>query len=105
MASRRSSTRIPGDAEVTRAGRRSRGGGGAASKKRRAAGGATVDAVFGSRSDVLRVLNYFKANCRSHKSQRFFLVEKYFRLRDLGAFKSDNPYHNEWLSFKAKWDK
>lgn len=58
-----------------------------------------------SRSDVLCVLNYFKANCRSHKSQRFFLVEKYFRLRDLGAFKSDNPYHNEWLSFKAKWDK
>jgi ribosome modulation factor len=58
-----------------------------------------------SRSDVLNVLDYFKANCRSHKSQRFFLVEEYFRLRDLAAYKLDNTNHYEWLAFKAKWDK
>jgi hypothetical protein len=47
MASRRSSARLAGDAEVTQAVGRSGGGGGAASKKRAAAGGATVEELFG----------------------------------------------------------
>jgi hypothetical protein len=47
MASRRSSARIPGDAEVTQAGGRSGGAGGVASKKRAAAGGTMVEEVFG----------------------------------------------------------
>jgi hypothetical protein len=47
MASRRSSARLAGDAEVTQAVGRSGGGGGAASKKRAAAGGTTVEEVFG----------------------------------------------------------
>jgi hypothetical protein len=58
-----------------------------------------------SRADVMRVTEYFKTHCRSNKSQRFLLVDEYFRLRDLGAFKPDNINHNKWLAFKQQWDK
>lgn len=58
-----------------------------------------------SRADITRVLDYFKSHCRSNKSKRFFLVDEYFRLRDLGAFKSDSALCNEWLAFKEKWEK
>jgi hypothetical protein len=58
-----------------------------------------------SRADITRVLDYFKSHCRSNKSKRFFLVDEYFRLRDLRAFKSDSTLCNEWLAFKDKWDK
>ena len=58
-----------------------------------------------SRADVLQVLEYFKANCRSNKSKRFLLVNEYFRLRDLKAFKSDSFCHDEWLTFVKQWNK
>ncbi|KAL6492624.1 cytochrome c oxidase subunit 1 [Orobanche gracilis] len=43
-----------------------------------------------SRKDVIMMLSYFKSNTfRSHKSRRFFLIEEYYSLYDLKAFK---PY-------------
>jgi hypothetical protein len=58
-----------------------------------------------SRDDILRVVEYFKLHCHSNKSQRFYLINEYFRLRELNAFKPDNSKHNEWLTFKEKWSK
>jgi hypothetical protein len=58
-----------------------------------------------SREDVTRVAEYFKSYCRSNKSNRFFMMDKYFELRDLEAFKSDSYLHGEWLAFKQLWDK
>ena len=58
-----------------------------------------------SLTDVVRVAEYFKTHCRSDKSQRFFLVGKYFELKILKAFEPDNVKHNEWLTFKNLWDK
>lgn len=56
-----------------------------------------------SRRDVLRVCEYFKKYCRSHKSKRFYLVDEYFRLRDLKAYKPNSDYYKEWLAFKENW--
>lgn len=59
-----------------------------------------------SRENILQMLDYFKVNkCRSHKSQRFYLVEEYFKLRDLSAFKPESPHHKVWKIFIKKWDK
>lgn len=40
-----------------------------------------------SQKDVIRVAEYFKSHCRSNKSNRFFMIDKYFELREL---KPDN---------------
>ena len=45
-----------------------------------------------SREDVLELTDYFKGKCRSHKSQRFFLVNEYFHLRDIKAYKEDSVH-------------
>lgn len=59
-----------------------------------------------SRDDIFIMLSYFKnAKCRSSKSQRFYLVEEYFRLRDINAFQKDNIYHKAWENFITKWKK
>jgi len=59
-----------------------------------------------SREDVLTTLEYFKhSKCRSHKSHRFFLIEEYFYLRDLEAFKPDSIHHKVWQAFIVKWNK
>lgn len=55
-----------------------------------------------SREDVIRVSEYFKLCCRSNKSNRFSLIKEYFTLRDLQAFKPNNPKYCHWLEFKAK---
>jgi hypothetical protein len=64
-----------------------------------------------SREDILapllrtpgRVLDYFRDKCRSHKSHRFFLIKKYYILRDLEAFKIDSIHHKAWLAFMQQW--
>ena len=56
------------------------------------------------RADILKITAYFKAKCKSNKSVLFFLVDDYFRLLDLHAYKSDNIHHNDWLLFVAKWE-
>lgn len=59
-----------------------------------------------SREDIMKMLNYFKSShFRSHKSKRFFLIEKYFKLYDLQAYKEDSIHHKAWLSFMEKWNK
>lgn len=58
-----------------------------------------------SREDVLRISEYFKNNCRSFKSQRFSLINEYFALKDLQAFKPNHPHFNKWIEFKTKWFK
>lgn len=50
-------------------------------------------------------LEYFKLNCYSFKSKRFFLVEEYYRLCDLKRFKLNSVYYNEWLKFEKIWFK
>lgn len=59
-----------------------------------------------SRKDVIMMLDYFKSNTfRSHKSRRFFLIEEYYSLYDLKAFKPDSIHHKAWLAFLDKWNK
>lgn len=57
-----------------------------------------------SRADVLQMSNYFIGKTRSNKSKRFFLINDYFRLLDLKAWKSDNIHHKAWIDFMGKWD-
>ena len=59
-----------------------------------------------SREDIMKMLNYFKSShFRSHKSKRFFLIDNYFKLYDLQAYKEDSIHHKPWLSFMEKWNK
>jgi hypothetical protein len=58
-----------------------------------------------SQADVIRVSEYFKSNCRSNKSNRFNMVDQYFDLRTMKAFKQDNVNHDKWLIFKKEWSK
>jgi len=59
-----------------------------------------------SREDIFLMLNYFKVSrCRSYKSRRFYLIEEYFKLRDIEAFISDSIYHKVWKNFIIKWKK
>lgn len=58
-----------------------------------------------SRADIIRVSEYFKSFCRSNKSNRFFMLDQYFELRDIKAFKPDSVYHDKWLTFKLEWSK
>ena len=57
-----------------------------------------------SRTDIIRITPFLN-NCKSHKSKRFFLIQDYFALYDLGAYKSDSIHHKAWLSFMNKWNK
>nr|YP_010714063.1 LAGLIDADG homing endonuclease [Fuscoporia gilva]WDD39626.1 LAGLIDADG homing endonuclease [Fuscoporia gilva] len=58
-----------------------------------------------SRKDIIYIKNYFKGKCRSYKSHRFFLIENYYNLYDLNAFKPDSIHHKAWLAFINKWNK
>lgn len=59
-----------------------------------------------SREDVLKMLKYFKTHTsRSHKLQRLFLIQDYFTLRDLEAFKADSIHSKAWLDFMNRWNK
>ena len=57
-----------------------------------------------SRTDIIRITPFLN-NCKSHKSKRFFLIQDYFALYDLGAYKSDSIHHKAWLSFMNKWNR
>jgi len=48
--------------------------------------------------------NYYKTHTfRSRKSKRFTLIDKYWELRDLDAFKVESPFHSAWQEFVRKW--
>ena len=47
-----------------------------------------------SREDILNIIKYFKTNTiRSQKSHRLFLIQDYFVLRELKAFKPLSIHH------------
>ncbi len=46
-----------------------------------------------SRTDVLAASTYFAKHCRSYKAHRFHLINRYYELSDLDAYKSDSTYH------------
>ena len=56
-----------------------------------------------SHEEILLMTEYFKYKCKSHKSNLFFLVDEYYKLCDLKAFKEDNIYYVIWLLFTKKW--
>jgi hypothetical protein len=59
-----------------------------------------------SQKDVMVIKDYFKSSTfRSHKSQRFFLIEDYYNLYNLKAFKPESIHHKAWLYFLDKWRK
>ena len=58
-----------------------------------------------SRENILKMQEYFKGKCRSHKSQRFFLVNEYYRLLDLKAYKENSIHQKIWNIFTEKWKK
>ena len=57
-----------------------------------------------SRIDILRVKDSFIKGCRSNKSKRMFLIEDYYRLKDLKAYKEDSIFYKPWLNFIHKWN-
>jgi hypothetical protein len=59
-----------------------------------------------SRKDIAKFQIYFKSSIfRSSKSKRFFLIDKYYDLKDLKAYKETSIHHKEWLSFMENWEK
>ncbi len=58
-----------------------------------------------SKVDVLHISRLLLKYSRSNKSKRFFLVEEYYRLKDLSAYKPDSIHHKAWLHFEKKWNK
>ena len=46
-----------------------------------------------SRKDILKIKDYFKNKCRSHKSHRFYLIDEYYKLKDLKAFSENSINH------------
>lgn len=57
-----------------------------------------------SRTDILRMLSYFKLCCpRSIKSRRILQVNRYYVLRDLQAHIPTSIHHSTWLRFIEKW--
>jgi len=59
-----------------------------------------------SREDILNIIKYFKTNkIRSHKSHRLFLIQDYYVLRELKAFKPFSIHHKAWRDFMNKWNK
>jgi hypothetical protein len=54
---------------------------------------------------VLEFLEYAQNQpFKSRKSKRIYLLPEYYTLLDRKVYKEDNPDHNEWLSFKTKWN-
>lgn len=49
--------------------------------------------------------DYFRDKCRSHKSHRFFLMDEYYKLKDLRAFSEKSIHHKIWQAFLVKWQK
>ena len=58
-----------------------------------------------SKKDILQSYQFFMKHCRSFKSRRFFLVEEYYSLISLRAYKEDSYYYKAWLAFNEKWNK
>jgi len=59
-----------------------------------------------SREDIINIIKYFKTNkIRSHKSHRLFLIQDYYVLRELKAFKPLSIHHKAWRDFMNKWNK
>lgn len=52
---------------------------------------------------ILKIIDYFKNKCISNKSVLFFIVEDYYQLLDLKAYKSDSIHYSNWLLFTEKW--
>ena len=60
-----------------------------------------------SRQDVLRIRDYFKI-CPSFtaKSNRIFLIDTYYELKDLRAYKDSTSVQSKaWFKFLARWDR
>jgi hypothetical protein len=57
------------------------------------------------RTDILEIVNYFTiCPSRSYKRKRLFLVNRYFELIDLKAYKKENLLQNKaWLLFLKDW--
>lgn len=59
-----------------------------------------------SKVDSLRILAYFKSShFKSHKSKRFFLLNEYYDLYEMKAFRTNNENHKAWQVFMEKWNK
>ena len=59
-----------------------------------------------SREDIQNIIKYFKTNTiRSHKSHRLFLIQDYYVLSKLKAFKHNSIHYKAWLDFMNKWNK
>jgi len=57
-----------------------------------------------SRANLLNMLDYFKeCPSRSAKSHRLQMVNKFYQLYDLRAFKADSRYHASWQQLVENW--
>lgn len=57
-----------------------------------------------NREDVIKCKEYFKKECRSNKSRRFFLIDHFFYLKDLKAYKEDSIHKKVWRTFLENWN-
>lgn len=58
-----------------------------------------------SQKDILYVMELWKNQhpIKSHKLKRYHLINLYFKLNELKAYKSDSFEYKVWLSFLNKW--
>jgi hypothetical protein len=57
-----------------------------------------------SREDIIRVKEYFKRECKSNKSRRMFMIDNYFYLKDLKAYKENSIHFKAWQKFIELWN-
>lgn len=53
---------------------------------------------------IMNMVTYFECYpSMSHKANRIVLIARFYALKSIKAFKSDNSNHQEWLSLKSRW--
>jgi len=58
-----------------------------------------------SRQDIYKFLEYNKINpSKTVKFNKLLLINLYYKLKDMNAYKLDNHFHQLWLNFCEKWN-
>ena len=58
-----------------------------------------------SKEDIERFRSYFKTHMfKSTKSKRFFMIQDFFKLKSMKAYREDSIHHKVWKNFWNKWN-
>lgn len=58
-----------------------------------------------SEKDISLFLEYYQSNLfKSNKSKRFHLIDEYYKLKKVKAYKPESLYNKDWNAFMKKWN-